>query len=332
MSRKRSRMDLRVLALVAVLACGKTAQTPPPAPALAPVAAAAAGTVEALEGHVTAQRAQAPAARSLALRDSVWADDTVVTADQASVSIRLRHNHALWLLEGGQSRRVDSAAAWRAPQQAAQVALADHQAAPTTASAGRHSEQEAAQTGEAATRPAAVMAPAPSAAEQTKPAAAEHRQRVVAGVQKAGALRSMGGTASGNGGIGLRGAGGQGAIGLGTGGGGESSVSPVLVAEVTLTPEVRKGEADPANLTRFLNRARVAIRVAYDRALRSDPSLRGTVVVLVTIHDGHVTDIALESKGEAALTDCVTVPLRRVAEATLDGVEVALTVRLTVKE
>ncbi len=186
------------LGLTAILACGK-AEKPASDSAAAPAAATApAGTVESVEGRVTAQRTGAGViARALSARDSVWADDTVVTADQAAVSIRLLHNNALWMLQGGQSRRVDTAAAWRAPKQAAEATLGDRQAEPTTASAGRHSEQEAAQTGEAATRPAApAAAPAGTqtgARDAAKRALAEERKRQVAeAVKKQGVLGIIG--------------------------------------------------------------------------------------------------------------------------------------------
>ncbi len=186
------------LVLVAILACGRTENTASDA-AAAPVATTApAGTVESVEGRVTAQRTGAGViARVLSARDSVWADDTVVTADQAAVSIRLLHNNALWMLQGGQSRRVDTAAAWRAPKQAAEATLGDRQAEPTTASAGRHSEQEAAQTGEAATRQA-VPAAAPAgtqtgAQEAAKRALDEERKRHVAeAIKKQGVLGIIG--------------------------------------------------------------------------------------------------------------------------------------------
>lgn len=200
----RQRAGVGLATIFMAMACGR-AEAPlaaPPHPTQTP-----SGTVEAVEGRVTAQRASgASSPRVLTVRDAVWADDTVITADQASVSIRLAHNSALWLLQGGQSRRVDAAAAWRASKQAAELALADRQTAPTTASAGRHSEQEAAQTGEAATRP--VEASTVAAKEQKasgdgrdaeqQAERAAHKRQILDSIQRQGVLKILGTQGNGN--------------------------------------------------------------------------------------------------------------------------------------
>lgn len=144
-----------VWAVLALGGCGKAA--PEPAPD------APAGKVEAVEGPVTATRAAAGApTRALAVAGPVFADDTVITPPDASVSIRLLHNLALWRLDGGQSKRVDQTAAWRASKEAAPQALAQQAEAVATASAGRHSEREAAASAESAVR---APAPQPVAAQ-----------------------------------------------------------------------------------------------------------------------------------------------------------------------
>ncbi len=140
---------------------------------------APAGQVQAVEGLVTATRAVAGAqARALAVAGPVFADDTVVTPPEASVSIRLLHNQALWRLDGGQSKRVDQTAAWRASQESAPQALAPQAQEVATASAGRHSEREAAASAESAVR-TAESSPAPARAEPAPaPAQAAPRPRV----------------------------------------------------------------------------------------------------------------------------------------------------------
>ena len=341
--------------LVAALgpACGK-AESPPvvaPVPATTP-----AGAVEALEGHVTAQRV-ASNVRILGVRDRVWPDDTVVTGDQASVSIRLLHNNALWLLQAGQTRRVDRAAAWRAPKQATAVALADRPAAPTTESAGRHSEQEAAQTGEAATRPA-------------EKSAADRRQKIVEGIQKNGVLKLLGsqngnsaalrdvlgnvdgvdndianslsgvgisGTRLDGGGRGGKGAKSHGRVsggGGGTGGSGSAigQLDPRLVTDATLQSQLRKGKASKEDLARFVAKARLTIRVAYERALHLNPELKGDVTVVVEVSDGSVTGVSvLSQRVSEELVACVTGPLKRMVVQGMDGVEIKLTVKLAVR-
>ncbi len=328
--------------LLAAAAC--TAPAPPPKPAAAAAVAKPAGAVEAVEGRATAQRAAAgAAARGLAVRDPVWPDDTVVTAAQASVAIRLQHNDALWLLQGGQTRRVDAAAAWRAPKQAAQVALADRQAAPTTASAGRHSEQEAAQTGETAARPTP-----PNAADKAA-ADARHKQLEDA-IKKQGVLGIVGhrgenggmkdvfgssddnglqGMAIGTGGLGLSGLG-DGGGGLGTGGIGLRGIGEVRTnSRVTLQPKVLHGKAKAADLQRWSNHAKLLIQKAYLQALKRDVKLAGTVVVAVRVADGRVTEVKLVSThAPDALAACVTGPLATLQQAGLGPLELRIVVQL----
>ena len=163
----RRNMGLRLLALAwalsAFCACGK------PEPEVA--AQGPAGKVEAVEGRVTAVRAAAGAQpREIAVAAEVFADDTVATAANAAVSIRLFHNLALWRLEAGQVKRVDQTAAWRASKQALPQGLAQQAESVATASAGRHSERQAAATAETAVRaPTQVAADQPKAAPAPAP-------------------------------------------------------------------------------------------------------------------------------------------------------------------
>ena len=344
----------------AAIACDKPAPEAP-APPQAAAVAAPAGTVEALEGRVTARRAGAPAAaRALALRDSIWADDTVTTAAEAAVSIRLAHNHALWQLQGGQTRRVDEAAAWRAPKQAAAVALADHQEAPTTLSAGRHSELEAAQTAESATRPVAAPAQVKAGDDAQRAANDDRKRKIMEGVKKQGVLaiidtkgrknqdlKDAFGTNSGTGfgdlggnmdGVGVsglskgkrtRGAG-SGIAELGTAGGG-APVDLRIQSDVVIKVEVLQGSAEPKDLEAFSALLKVRARAAYERALKANPTLRGTVVVVSKHAGDHVTDVEVVSKeAEQGLVDCVVGPLKTWRRAGLDGVQLKIVAKFDV--
>ena len=166
----------------------------------------------------------------------VFADDAVITLEDASVSIRLLHNLALWRLDGGQRKRVDQTAAWRASKEAVPQALAQRAQAVATASAGRHSEREAAASAESAVRtPAPVPAVGQPASVQAEPRPAEQvAQKPTSRVESAGRpSRKSSGAASSNRRAALGGAGDdlelglgkQGALGPGSGssGGGSSS-------------------------------------------------------------------------------------------------------------
>ncbi len=164
------RRRLGWLGVALVLGACNAARQPPLKPK--PAAVVPAGTVERVEGRVTAQRTgQPPPPRPLVAHAQVWPDDTVTTAADASVGIRLARNGALWELQGGQTRRVDQGLAWKAARAVPAAALADAPEKPATASAGRHSEQEAAQSAEAAVRPTLVPdALAPPVPAKPKPA------------------------------------------------------------------------------------------------------------------------------------------------------------------
>ncbi|MCB9537250.1 MAG: hypothetical protein H6704_13440 [Myxococcales bacterium] len=135
------------LLLLVGLWAGCSSSAPDEAPAPAAGDDTPAGVVLAVEGEVTATRAaEGSAARALAVDAEVFADDTVKTAEGASVTVRLNHNNANWTLEGGKARRVDKGAAWRAPKGEPQpVAEAPGKRIDTTP-AGRHAAVEAATT------------------------------------------------------------------------------------------------------------------------------------------------------------------------------------------
>jgi hypothetical protein len=182
------------LLLLAGLWLGCSASEPESPPPAAAGDDTPAGVVLAVEGEVTATRAAEGApARALAVDAKVFADDTVKTAEGASITVRLNHNNANWTLEGGKTRRVDKGAAWRAPKGEPQPVAEGPAKRIDTTPAGRHAAVEAATTGEAALAEAAPAveeaaplddAPAVAAAEpppaaMPPPAAAPASTRAV---------------------------------------------------------------------------------------------------------------------------------------------------------
>lgn len=131
------RISLLVVALAAVAfaACGGDKSSSAPEPD------GPAGEVVELSGTVTAEASGK--SRPLAVGDKVSATDTIVTAEGASVAIRLFHNDARWELGGGKKRVVRKSLAWSAPK-GSQVAGAKPN--DTTMAAGRHAERQAGTT------------------------------------------------------------------------------------------------------------------------------------------------------------------------------------------
>ncbi len=117
-----------------------------------------AGVVLEVEGQATARAAAAPAPRPLAVGSELAADDTVETAADASLRLRLYHNRALLALEGGKSIVLRDSAAW-----GAQPAPADpferSGGSTVTTVAGRQAEGTGADTRATATPPVGVTAP-----------------------------------------------------------------------------------------------------------------------------------------------------------------------------
>ena len=105
------------------------------APASGPV-----GHVVVVKGEVRAQRADKEA-RLVQVDDTVFADDTIVTGDAASVQILIKHNGALWELGQNTSRRIDKGVAFRATTKGA--APLDRKEEVATAAAGSNTTREA---------------------------------------------------------------------------------------------------------------------------------------------------------------------------------------------
>ncbi len=117
--------------LLLVASCGSEKA----APASGPV-----GHVVVVKGEVRAQRADNEA-RLVQVDDTVFADDTIVTGDAASVQILIKHNGALWELGQNTSRRIDKGVAFRATTKGA--APLDRKEAVATAAAGSNTTREA---------------------------------------------------------------------------------------------------------------------------------------------------------------------------------------------
>ncbi len=103
----------------------------------------AAGQVRELRGTVTATRAgQKP--RILTESDTIFVNDSLRTADDASVVILFAHNNARWQLGSGYKGKVVDSLAWRTKRhEASALVRTEHT---QTAAAGRNSEREAAES------------------------------------------------------------------------------------------------------------------------------------------------------------------------------------------
>jgi len=146
---------LRVWPLVLALAAackGDTAAGDPDQPA---------GKVIELAGKVDAAR-EGAAVRPLAVGAPVFADDTVTTGPDGSAVILLAHNQVRWSLGQDKSLRVDRSMAWKATADESGSAFDDEEKV-ATASAGRHTDREAADTAATAQLPGAAAEPAPPA-------------------------------------------------------------------------------------------------------------------------------------------------------------------------
>jgi len=113
-----------------------------------------AGKVIELSGKVEAAR-EGAAVRPLAVGTPVFADDTVTTGADGSAVILLAHNQVRWSLGQDKSLRVDRSMAWKATSDEGGSAFDDEDKL-ATASAGRHTDREAADTAATAQLPGAA--------------------------------------------------------------------------------------------------------------------------------------------------------------------------------
>lgn len=329
------------LATWTLASCGKDAPT---------LAAAAgsdpAGVVERVEGTVTARRAAAKDERTLAPQAMMFADDTVKTAAASSVAIRLAHNGALWTLESEQSRRVDQSAAWGAPKQAAVLVVADKLEAPQTASAGRHSDQEAAQTGESAARPEAEaakeakqdaptqpqVAPPPAAPPVAAHAAAPKRhaaaKQAAARAARPSALRGGGSDDPmddlGGGGLGILGTKREGSASGGAlksvdfgdvpaSKGGSAGSGTVAAKAPSASMSAAAESGTPGAAMSVLSRRSAGVKKCYEKALAEQPNLQGKLKVRIVVDaSGVVTNIEVveSTLAHAATVKCAVEKIR----------------------
>jgi outer membrane biosynthesis protein TonB len=327
------------LAIGTLASCGKDAPTPAAAAGSDP-----AGVVERVEGTVTARRAAAKGERTLATQSMMFADDTVKTAAASSVAIRLAHNNALWTLESEQSRRVDQSAAWGAPKQAAVLVVADKLEAPQTASAGRHSDQEAAQTGESAARPEAEaakeakhdadtppqMAPPPAAPPVRAAAPKRHTAAKAAAARAARPSALRGGGSDdpmddlGGGGLGILGPKREGSASGGwlksvdfdnapaSKGGSAGSVT-VAAKAPSATVSAAAESGTPSAAMSVLSRRSAGVKKCYENALAEMPNLQGKLEVRIVVDaSGVVTrvDVVESTLDHAAALKCAVEKIR----------------------
>ena len=117
------------------------------ATATAPAAVEPDATVVALTGTVTVVPLSGTP-HGLSVGDGLLASDTVKTAKNATVDVRVRKNRVVWSLRGGLSKRLDQSLAWTSePASGTDVLFAGVVDASRT-SAGRHGESEAGQSSE----------------------------------------------------------------------------------------------------------------------------------------------------------------------------------------
>lgn len=340
---------LLLAGLSLVAGCKQEPAAQASATALADAPTQPAGHVVAIAGAVQARRAAAGAqARPLALQSEVFADDTVHTAAEASVTIALEHNLARWTLGPNQARRVDASLAWKAPREAATAMLARAPVAEGTNAAGRHSEREAAGTAESALRaepaaePAADDLPAPSApAPEAKPSkvaraldagealeapktarrrprktsrgsgssARPEPRREAAPPSRPKASRDLDDAMRG---------------GLATGSGAMSGAgmsgrpsqmreNRIRMAAYVAIKAGGKAKLDASMLARLAARQRPRARHCAERAARRRPDVRGTVVLKLTLGAKPHVDVVRDDTGASDLVACLrsrTVRLR----------------------
>ena len=319
--------------LVGGAGCGRESKTPTAQPAPS-AEATPAGKVRAVHGAVQASREGAQA-RTLKVDDPVFADDTVNTAAEASVTIALNHNGAVWTLLGGRRKRVDQSAAWRAKKGSAPLLVA-RRAEDLTVAAGRHSEGEAATSEESAQRPA------PSARPQVKREAKEEPARAPRAARKAmakaaakpaakpsssprkpassGVSGLLGGDGGGGGSLNdaLMGGGGGGVSGGGISGLGKSGRSGAssgslaerrVQAKAVVTVTSAQGSLPKATINKLLRRRLSALRSCYERTLRTEPDAKGSVQIQLVIEaSGRVSGIKIKpgALADAVMTGCLS--------------------------
>jgi hypothetical protein len=327
---------------LAIAAC----QSDKPASSASSAAATAvAGRVIEVSGAVTV------AGKPLAKGDTVKATDTIDTSGDGSVVIELAHNGVRWELGPNKHVRVDESVAWKEPKAIGSAA----EGSAESTSAGRHAERAAAGTvadsdeGKMGRKeqPQTVVASAEGSAASNRPASG--------GATGATSGKGGGGNASennfGEGGLGLKGTGtggggtGEGAIGLGgigtvgKGGGGgggngqgfgggagglggttRGAPQTVKAGEATIT-----GGLAREIVVRIVKRHMNALRFCYERVLIKNPSVKGRLVIKLTIDKTGAVSEAIEASStlsESEVSACVVSRFKQMQFPAPEGGEV----------
>jgi len=301
---------MRYLAVIAMFltACGGKETSP--------AAGGPAGEVVRAEGAVTATRAaQGAQPRALTATAQVFADDTIATAADGSVDIRLLHNQAVWKLGPAETRRVDASAAWRAPKGSSEASAFASGDEDRTASAGRHTDM-AFEEGKMGKRP-------------TKGG----------GWQNGYGLRGTGpgggggdiGDAKGIGTIGHGGGGGSGSgYGSGSGSSGGSGSKPTLRA--TMGVVTVDGPLSKDVIRRVMRSRFPALKRCYEHELEKDPSFTAEVNAMFTVgKDGGLSEITVDPDVSASFTACLKAAIRAV-QAPAGDEETEVTLPLVFKQ
>jgi TonB family protein len=156
-------VTMRLLLLCALAACSSKSSA-----GGTPADGEVAGVVLEVSGAVTAQSPGQSKARALRPGAELVAGDVIATEESASLRARLYHNRAVLVLAGGKMMALKDSPAWKATP-AAGSPLEGAVDSDTTSVAGRHAENQGADTATTGVRPSEPAAIKPNAVEPVKP-------------------------------------------------------------------------------------------------------------------------------------------------------------------
>lgn len=269
------------------------------------VTSAPAGRVLAVAGTVTV------AGKQLANGDGVGADDLIDTAADGSVTIELAHNLARWELGPDKHVRVRESLAWKEPKRTEPVAQVEQD----TVAAGRPAERSAATT----VASNATDDKAPKSADDAKAKVKDKFDKLFDGSGGVGSVLGGNPGDGGFGGLGIKGTGlggggtGEGTIGIGsvgTRGGGGGKVAGSKSGPTTLSPGTPQvmGALAPEVIRRIVRARFAALRVCYEKGLKSNPTLGGRVNVKFVINQEGAVATAQDAGStlsDAAVVSCI---------------------------
>ena len=148
-------LTMRLLLLCALAACSSKSSA-----GGTPADGEVAGVVLEVSGAATAQSPGQSKARALRPGSELVAGDVIATEESASVRARLYHNRAVLVLAGGKMLALKDSPAWKATP-AAGSPLEGSVDSDTTSVAGRHAENQGADTATTGTRPSEPAAVVP---------------------------------------------------------------------------------------------------------------------------------------------------------------------------